>query len=284
MSSFIDLHIHTDASDGTDTPEQVLEKILDQGIHTFAITDHDTVAGSLAMGGLVPPEVRFIPGIEFSCRAPLGKCHILGYGFDLTGDVFWEAVNTARRRRMDKLGLRLAFLETQFGILLTQQEMDWLMSRPSPGKPNLAQILVERGLAKNIDDAIQRYINPCKGGDDRIPAELAVRGILGAGGIPIWAHPLGGEGERRISREEFGRRLAELMAYGIRGLECCYSRYDDDDIEFLLSQSKAHGLLVSGGSDYHGGNKVGISLGKLNAAGKAVTPERLTVLEALKCK
>ena len=82
MTSTVDLHIHTTASDGSDSPSRLLENLRNAGITTFAVTDHDTIDGALEMEALVTDQFRFHRGIEFSCQSPAGKCHILGYGFD----------------------------------------------------------------------------------------------------------------------------------------------------------------------------------------------------------
>lgn len=275
-----DLHIHTNASDGSDSPAEILAKAAAAGLDIVAITDHDTIDGAMSVTE-VPAGLRFIRGIEFSCISPGGECHILGYGFDPHDAVFLAALEEGRRLRREKTGRRIDHLARQFGVVLTAEERRDLDSQRSPGKPHLAKILVARKLAPDISAAIKRYITPCKGGGDRISAETAIRSILHAGGIPIWAHPLGGEGERRLRHEEFDARLAHLMAFGIRGLECHYSRYDETDTAFLLAQAAEQGLLISGGSDYHGGNKVGIALGMLRADGKATDAKQLTVLQHL---
>lgn len=278
MSGIIDLHIHTTASDGTDRPE-ALPGVA--AFRIFSVTDHDTIAGSEAVAAMALPGVRYIRGIEFSCVCPGGKCHILGYGYDPADEVFQEALAEGARLRREKLERRLAALETHFGIRLTAAELEWLLRHCAPGKPHLGRILMERGLAPDLSAAIRTYIDPFDRGDDRISAAQAIRAILHAGGIPVWAHPLGGEGERRLSRAEFARRLAVLTESGIRGLECCYSRYGDGDIAFLLDRARERGLLVSGGSDYHGGNKAGICPGMLNARNAPVDPGVLTILDAL---
>ncbi len=140
---------------------------------------------------------------------------------------------------------------------------------------------MDRGLAENIDTAIQRYINPCPVLRDRIDGSTAVSAILHAGGIPVWAHPLGGEGEKRLAQEQFRAQLAYLMGCGIRGLECYYSRYESADRAFLAEQAALHGLLVSGGSDYHGSNKRNLPLGRLSADDAVVPADALTILNAL---
>lgn len=275
-----DLHIHTCASDGTDTARQVLEKAVRAGLHTVSITDHDTIAGVMEVTE-VPAGLRLIRGIEFTCMFPGAKCHILGYGFDPEDPVFQAALEEGRRLRAEKTEKRIVFLRDRFGIWLTEAEIHGLRAGKATGKPHFGRLLVDRGLAPDISTAIREYINPCKGGADRISAETAVRAILHAGGIPVWAHPLGGEGERRLTEPEFEQRLAVLTGYGIRGLECYYSRYTAEESAFLAARAEENGLLVSGGSDYHGSNKTGIHLGMLRRDGQAVDAGLLTVLGAL---
>lgn len=277
MTCSIDLHIHTCASDGSDSPAEVLENIRRAGIHTFAITDHDTISGSAEMERLDLSGLTFLRGIEFSCVSPKGKCHILGYGFDPAAPAFQAALEEGRQLRLDKMQRRIRFLAERFGIVLTQSEEDWLSAQKSPGKPHFGQILVRRGIAPDLTSAIQEYINPCKGGRDRIDADTAVSAILAAGGTPVWAHPLGGEGEKRLSEDSFRAQLEYLTGCGINGLECFYSRYEEDEIRFLLKEARARRLLVSGGSDYHGKNKKNISLGKLNAGNRPIDENLITI-------
>lgn len=276
-----DLHIHTTASDGSDTAAEILEKAVRAGLDVIAITDHDTIDGAMSVTQ-APPGLRYIRGIEFSCVCPGGKCHILGYGFDPEDPEFLAALETGRRLRREKTEKRIAFLAERFGIVLTEAELGWLRAQKSPGKPHMGRILVNRGLAPDLSAAIREFIDPCRGGADRIDAETAIRGIRHAGGVPVWAHPLGGEGEKRLDREAFEARLRILMDAGIRGLECCYSRYEAADSAFLLSRAGEHGLLVSGGSDYHGCNKKGIALGMLNKADTPVDAAVLTILQAIR--
>lgn len=278
MGNMIDLHIHSTASDGSDSIPELLENIRKAGIHTFAVTDHDTMEGALEMDALVTGEFRYIRGIEFSCISPKGKCHILGYNFDPTDTVFLDALTQGTQLRQEKLQKRITFLEREFGIVLTEAESDWLRAQKSPGKPHFGRILVNRGIAPDIDTAIQKYINLCRDGRDRIDADVAIRAILHAGGIPVWAHPLGGEGEKRLEKEQFHAQLQELLRYGIQGLECHYSRYSRQDTAYLTEQAAAHDLLVSGGSDYHGANKSDLPLGRLNTEDVQIRIEDLTLL------
>jgi predicted metal-dependent phosphoesterase TrpH len=206
--------------------------------------------------------VRYIRGVEFSCVSPAGKCHILGYGFDPEHPAFRGALEEGRRLRLEKLDRRLEQLLRDHGIELTEAERTWLMSLGSPGKPHLGQIIRNRGLAPDLDGAIRGFIRDVPG-RDRIEAKMAIGAITAAGGFPVWAHPLGGEGEKRLTEEKFESLLETLLGYGLRGLECRYSRYGRKESEFLLDHAERLGLTPTGGSDYHGSNKKDIQLGQL---------------------
>ena len=261
MLGNFDLHIHTTASDGSDTPRALAGKIA--GLRLFSVTDHDTIEGALEMAALVPDGVKYLMGVEFSCISPAGKCHILGYNYDPDCPQFRSALEEGRQLRLDKLERRLDRLKTEFGIELTEAELLGLQNQNSPGKPHLGRILVDRGLAEDLDEAIGHYLKQDPPGRDRIEAKTAVDAILAAGGFPVWAHPLGGEGEKRLSKEKFEALFAHLLACGIRGLECRYSRYGRAEREFLLDRAAASGLTATGGSDYHGIHKPGLKIGCL---------------------
>lgn len=263
MRSQIDLHIHTTASDGSDSPEELIRKLTEAGIRIFSVTDHDTIDAALVMEKLVPQGMVYLRGVEFSCVSPAGKCHILGYGYDPSHPALLAALEEGRKLRLNKLQGRIDALRDRYGIVLTDRELAWLQSRNSPGKPHLGRILLERGLAESLDEAIGTYLKIKVPGRDRIDAETAISAIEKAGGRSVWAHPLGGEGEKRLSPEQFEDQLTTLLAAGLGGMECHYSRYDSREIEFLLKRAAQHGLTVTGGSDYHGINKPGLELGML---------------------
>ncbi|MBQ9388605.1 MAG: PHP domain-containing protein [Synergistaceae bacterium] len=281
MGSTIDLHMHTNASDGTDSPEALLWNIQKAGITVFAITDHDTIKSSLKMKRIIPRGIKFIQGIEFSCITESGaKCHILGLGYDENNLSFQEALRTGDKLRHDKFYLRIKLLRENFGITFTDSDIDSLLKSPGVGKAHIANMLVMKGLAENKEDAIERYINPCKTGKTRIDAVLAVKAIISAGGLPVWAHPLGGDGEKELTEQDFRMTLRELIAYGLKGLECWYSRYPVTKCKFLVDNAERSGLLISGGSDYHGTNKP-IPLGRLNSENESVGYEKLSILKKL---
>lgn len=282
MPATVDLHLHTTASDGSFAPAQLVALLRQKGIRTFAVTDHDAVEGAVEMQAIVPPDLRFIPGVEFSCRSAVGKYHILGYGFDPRHPAILAAVEEGRQLRRQKQAQRIRWLEEQHGIRLTEEELRWLNSRKSPGKPHLGRILLDRGLdteGAGMMGVLRRYVNGFKGGNDRIGVDTAVRAIRQAGGVAVWAHPLGGEGKRHKTHEELQPLLEDLLAHGVEGMECWYSRYSGQEIALLTALARQHGLLISGGSDFHGAPKPDLEPGTLSGDGIVPDPRRLTVLE-----
>ena len=132
-----DLHLHSRFSDGSDSIEDLAKLIVTGGLGVVALTDHDTDAGNTALLSLLPDGIRFIPGIEFTCIMPLGKCHILGYGFDADAPAFREAIKNGKQRRRGKLERRLEFLKETHGIVFDEAELASLYALPTVGKPQL---------------------------------------------------------------------------------------------------------------------------------------------------
>lgn len=283
MNNFerIDLHLHTTASDGSDTPSQLVEKAREAGITVMAITDHDTIEGLRTVEA--PDGIRVINGIEFSCHSEEGDfdCHILGYGFDPDNESLLRAITHGREMRLFKLDRRIEYLDRTFGIRLYDSEIAELRSYNSVAKPHLARILIRRGLATSVADAIDRYLKGAKFPDDRIDAKEAIDAIHDAGGISVYAHPLGGERERRLTPCEVLKRILALKSLGIDGLEAVYSRYNKEERELLMGIARELSLTVSAGSDYHGENKT-VRLGELSSDGDVCDVGKIGILERLK--
>ena len=283
MPSEIDLHIHTNASDGTYSPEDLLKKIHEAGIKIFAVTDHDTITGALETQKILNDKsLIFIKGIEFSCRIQeiKSKCHILGLNYDETHAAFQDALNAGAKLRHEKFFKRINFLRDNFNITFTDSEIEDLLKIPSVGKPHLGNLIVKKGFAATRVEAIENIIDKCKTGNDKIEAELAIKSINSSGGVSVWAHPLGGEREPELSEEKFQETLKKLISFGLQGLECYYSKYEISKCEWLAEQARRNGLLISGGSDCHGSNK-NIPLGKLNAEDKFINQDLLTIIKEL---
>lgn len=272
----IDLHIHSNYSDGSDTIQELAENIKMSGLGVFALTDHDTIDGCKALAPLIPDDIKFIHGVELTCKARECKCHILGYNYNENLSELKELLEKGKQLRLHRLETRINYLKDKFGIILSKKELDWLYSRRSVVKMHIANVLVERGLAGNNIEAMRKYLNGCSTGNSRFDGEEAINAILKSGGIPIWAHPLGGECEKHLKEDEFIPKLKTLIDCGIQGLECYYSRYSEDEINFLVNCANKYKLFITGGSDYHGTNK-NIPLGTLNCQNLYIDSSKLNL-------
>jgi len=280
-----DLHIHSIYSDGTDDVLSLIEKINKKGILFFSVTDHDTVDFYKNIDYRKLGNVKLIPGIEFSCITDVGKCHILGYGIDVNNVVLKNTLNQIQTRRKRKLDKRLSYLKENHNIIFDNSVVFSLQNTSSVGKPHIARQLVNLKKSENISDAIEKYLMNIPGDDDdNISPKEAISTILSAGGIPIWAHPLGEEGRKSLDKDKFDNQLRILLNAGIKGVEYYYSRYSEEDLSFIKSGLLRNGcfdlMYLSGGSDYHGDVK-NIQLGSLSADNKHIPCELLTVLQNL---
>lgn len=275
--SCIDLHVHTTASDGTYTPAEVVELAHKTGLAAIAITDHDTVSGyAEAAGRGAELGVEIVPGIEISTKYG-SSIHMLGYYIDMQSEGLHHILDwivedrDARARKMAELmaadGLPVSFdlMKERYGEVI--------------GRPHFANMLVELGLARDVQDAFDRYVE--KGqryyvGRTILPIERAIGLIIKAGGVPVLAHPF------QYKRDDAGlRELIEYcMQHGLRGMECYYTGYTPEQSAYLASLADEYGLIKTGGSDFHGENKKHILLGR--GLGKLEVPYSL--LEGLKAE
>ena len=260
----IDLHIHTKYSDGTDTIEEVIDKIIDMKINYFSITDHDTIDGVCyllnnkeLLEKLDNNDIKFVSGIEFSGILDGDKIHLLGYNYDPNNENILNAVDVGKQKRLSKFQIRIDALKEQLGIVYSQSSLDEMKKEMFLGKPIMAHYLVKDGLFKTKEEAINNAINKLKvkAQETRVDAEIIVPAIVKSGGICVWAHPLGGIGEPRISFDKVEEIITKLLPLGLKGLECYYNLYTLEENRKLLDIAEKYGLLISAGSDYHGKNK-----------------------------
>ena len=253
----IDLHMHTVISDGTDTPEMLIEQIKTAGITLFSVTDHDAIKGGTVIPALLREgDPAFIPGVEFSCKDEEGKYHILGYGYDPDSDGIRSVVELGHSYRVNKVAARLDFLKNEFGFAFPEEEITQLFSLDNPGKPHIGNLMVKYGYAETKEQAIKQYINKIHFRSEYVRPEEAIQGILASGGIPVLAHPSYGSGDQLILGDEMDSRIRRLMGFGLKGLETFYSGFTDKLRGEILSFADKYGLYVTAGSDYHGTNKI----------------------------
>ena len=257
LPRILDLHMHSTVSDGTDSPAEILANVKAAGIGLFSLTDHDAFQGCVELLGLLAPgDPLFIPGVEFSCRDELGKYHILGYGYDPASPSIRAVVAQGHELRMKKVQQRLELLRTQYGFRFPEQELRTLLALPNPGKPHIAKLMVKFGYAESKEQAFRDVLNKLRVKAGNVRPEDAIRGILGAGGIPVLAHPCYGDGDQLILGDDLDQRTARLKDFGLQGLEAYYSGFSDMLRDQVLGLAEKYGLYVTAGSDYHGKNKL----------------------------
>jgi len=262
----IDLHIHSTASDGTLTPEEIAIRACRLGLAAIAITDHDTVDGvhQILHNG-IPKALSFLTGVELSSAPPpglpcKGSLHLLGYGFrprDPELNRQLKKLQDARRNRNPRIVAKLQAL----GIDITMEELTNSESRQQTGRPHIASLLLEKGIVATFDEAFQRFIGnnaPAYVDKYRIPSRDAIQLILQAGGIPVLAHPAL---IQPIGDWHLESLLEALRSFGLLGLEAHYPEHSEAQTRQFLALAENHGLLVTGGTDFHGAIKPGIEMG-----------------------
>ena len=263
----VDLHIHSTASDGTLTPSEILELAGDLKLGAISITDHDTLDGSRqAIANGIPDTLGFLTGVEISARRPSffpgkGSCHILGYRIDLENRALnqtLQKLQTARKDRNPEILERLATL----GIHLSMDEVSAVAGpKGQIGRPHIAQVMLDRKYVPTFSAAFDNYLatgKPAYVDKYRVDCSRAIELIRNAGGISVLAHPvlLGTPGGRLDDTTI--RRLKEM---GLMGIEAFYTEHSASLREHYLNLAGRHGLLITGGTDFHGKFKPRIQLG-----------------------
>lgn len=254
----IDLHVHTTASDGSYSPAQAAQLAAELGLAAIAITDHDTASGcaeAAAAGQALGLEV--VPGIEISTKFQR-SVHILGYYIDPEAESL-AAVTAWLIRDRDERNRKIAQLMAADGLPVSYEQMQQRFGEVI-GRPHFAEILVELGLAADVKDAFDRYVE--RGQKyylprTILPIERALEIILQAGGLPVLAHPF------QYRLDDAGlRELIELcLNCGLRGMECRYTGYSPEQSRYLEALAEEYGLIKTGGSDFHGQAKPRNGLG-----------------------
>jgi predicted metal-dependent phosphoesterase TrpH len=261
----IDLHTHTNESDGSYSPEELVHTALETGLDALGISDHDTFAGyDRARTLAFAHGLDLICGIELSTKMAVANAtknvHLLGYflheppSFEFRG--WLSEILSARRKRNQQLIDRLK----DRGVEIELPEVE-AVGRSLTGRPHFARVLVTKGYAENTEQAFRKYLDesaPTFVERDSPHLAMAIQRIIAAGGIPVVAHPIR-LGVRDTEREE--AIIAEMRDMGLRGIEAYHSDHGARDIERYLGLAKKYGLAVSGGSDFHGTAKPNIALG-----------------------
>jgi hypothetical protein len=243
---FVDLHIHTTASDGLFTPSKLLRESKEAELKVISITDHDSVDNVAEVLKVFDgSEIRVIPGVELSTVWEGRDVHFLGYYIDWTYKPLSETLHqlrSGRKERMEKIVKKM----NEEGFKVTLQEVLEATHGGAAGRSHLARILLKKGYVNSINEAFELYLargKPFHVEKFTLPPKEAISLIIESSGIPILAHP---------GVSQTFKFLDLFLKWGVRGLEVYYPDHTPEEVRHLLSLSREKGLLVSGGSDAHG--------------------------------
>lgn len=255
----VDLHTHSNVSDGSDSPAEVVRLAAAAGLSALALTDHDCQDGiEEAARAAASAGIELVPAIELSCQHT-GTMHMLVYFLEPGGGPLHDELarlQAARASRNERLVAKLADL----GMPITMQELDQESGGQGAGRPHVAAILVRKGYATSVQDAFDRYL--AKGGPaylekERLEPQHAIDLAIESGAVPVLAHPL----SLKLSPAALEAALGELAEAGLAGVECIYGRYSREERADLAVMAARSGLAITGGSDYHGTYKPDLAVG-----------------------
>jgi 3',5'-nucleoside bisphosphate phosphatase len=258
--AMIDLHTHSNCSDGSETPSRVVELASKAGCSAVALTDHDGLSGiEEAEARAVELGIELVPGCEVSCRFSPGTQHILCY-FAAPGDGPLQDQLERLRSDRDTRNSRLIARLNELGIPITEEMLREEAGEATLGRPHFAAVLVRLGAVTSYQDAFDTLL--AKGGPAYFPkafidAPTTIAAARSSGALAVLAHPL----SLGVEPAELERVISELADAGLTGIECWYGRYSPEDREGLVSIAARYGLVATGGSDFHGSYKPDLSVG-----------------------
>ncbi|MDG9702186.1 PHP domain-containing protein [Streptomyces sp. DH37] len=250
----IDLHTHSTASDGTDTPAELVRNAAAAGLDVVALTDHDTVAGHGEAVAALPAGLTLVTGAELSCRLDGVSLHMLAYLFDPAEPELARERELVRDDRVPRARGMVARLR-ELGVPITWERVAEIAGDGSVGRPHIATAMVELGVVETVSDAFtaEWIANDGRAYVDKHELDPfeAVRLIKGAGGVAVFAHPLAVKRGECVPESA----IAELAAAGLDGVEVDHMDHDAATRDRLRGMARDLGLLATGSSDYHGSRK-----------------------------
>ncbi|SJZ31149.1 PHP domain-containing protein [Selenihalanaerobacter shriftii] len=260
----VDLHLHTTASDGSFTPEEVVNKASELGLQVIAITDHDTINGiEEAKLAALDKDLEIISGIELNTDLPDAEVHILGYYIDYKDIKFKNVLKELRNARYNRIKIMIKRLRN-VGILINFNRVCEIAGKGALGRVHLAKAMIESGYVQKVSQAFEEYIGKgCPAYKKRYkltPIE-AIKLIKSVGGIPVLAHPA-------LAKKD--SLIPKLVEFGLEGIEVYHSEHDKYNEQYYSALAEEYELIKTGGSDCHGLNKVRTLIGTVEVPKKAI--------------
>ena len=281
----IDMHTHTNYSDGDLSPQELIRLAIDKRIGTLAITDHDTIEGIKKVNRnediIVDTGIEIINGIELSAKSDKGRMHILGYGIDLNNVALNKKMTDLRDNSINSVLSIMEQIKRDYGIRFSYEDIRELVNaNHNLGRPDLAKLCVKYGYATTSQDAFDKYLidayNKTRQTSKGLQYQECLELIANSGGIPVLAHPKSLE----LSEKEFLILLKEMISCGLKGIEVYHSSHSKEEMDHYLEIANQYGLLISGGSDFHGKTiKPDIELG--TGKDNNIRNKRLSLLDKL---
>jgi len=261
MKQNFDLHSHSNTSDGSFSPTELVEYASKNNIMTLAVTDHDTVNGVVeAVEAGEKFGVTVIAGVEISIDFDPGTMHICGYNIDINNKNLNDKLGIVQHARKNRNNVIVEKLNAA-GLDITLDEIKKVAGPDQVGRPHFARVMMEKGYVTSVQEAFDKYLakgSPCYVDRVRLSINDAVEMIKGAGGKAVLAHPIQLKLE---SDEAYKSKFAELKDIGIEGVEAFSSYHNEEENQKFKAMADELDLMVTGGSDFHGKTKPHVNLG-----------------------
>lgn len=253
-NKLIDLHTHTNCSDGELSPDELINLAINKNIDTVAITDHDTLEGIKSVDkDKYKDKIRIINGIELSAKRDFGTMHILGYDIDIHNENLNKELVKLKDNSINYILSIYEQIKKDYNIVFTYDDIRNLInSNHKFGRPDLAKLCIKYNKASTVQEAFDKYLIPAydkvRSYDNKLSYTECIDLIKESNGIPVLAHPK----TLKLNNDDFIKLLEELITLGLKGIEVYNSCHTLEEIDYYKSVADRYNLLISGGSDYHG--------------------------------
>ena len=253
----IDMHTHTNYSDGDLSPQELIALAIKKRVGTIAITDHDTIDGIKQINRndslIIDSGIKIINGIELSAKVSKGTMHILGYDIDLSNEFLNKKMSDLKDKSINSILTIMEQIKRDYGITFGYNDIRELINaNHNLGRVDLAKLCIKYGYAISVQDAFDKYLIEAHDKTRIFRKELefneCIDLIINSGGIPVLAYPK----SLKLNEKEFLILLKEMISCGLKGIEVYHSSHTKEEMKYFLEIANKYNLLVSGGSDYHG--------------------------------